>query len=387
MRRGFSARIVFSAAGARLPEFRNALRERRFPCSGQRIAGGRFHAAVRARHWYGIVRLAEEYGITVETEQRRGLRFLVRPYRFRFGLLAGLLLGGYLLYQSNAFVRQIRITGNSRVSESEILHALSSLGVEYGTPFRNMEFTYLEQRMRLAVHDIEWIALRHTGGTLYVDLTEEREKPDLHNTRIPSNYVAAVQAQITEITVLNGRAVRKRGDAVRPGDLLISGVEENRRGITRYAHAEGSVRGIYETEFCQEQAFCAEVTVHGTPQTADYLEFLGWRIPLEFGFSPPEGDCEYTEQHEPIMLLGIQLPVMRLRCIYTPRGTAPAVYTAEEVRAMLTEAAARYVRNFHAADDLLGEDAVFTETENGMVLRVRYTFEGEIGRLREIFID
>ena len=382
-----SAWVSFSAGGERLSEFRAALRTAQYPCKRQRVSGGELHAAVRPRHWCGITRLAAEYGIDLQTEKRSGIRFLLRPYRLRFGIIAGLLLGGYLLYQSNAFVRNISITGNSRVSDAEILSALDALGVTYGTAFRDIEFTYVEQRMRLAVHDIEWIALRHTGGTLSVDLTEEREKPLLHSGRIPTNYVAAVPAKITDMNVLGGTAVKARGDAVKPGDLLISGVQQNSCGVTRYYHAEGSVTGIYETEFCRMQPFHAEIPVHGTPRTAHFLEILGKRIPMQAGFAAPEEECVYEEFREPVTLFGMQLPVLKLRCVYTPCSTAETEYTAEEAKMLLTDVAALYVQNFHAEDRILSEKAAFEETEEGILLRMHYVFEGEIGQLSEIYID
>ncbi|MBR5371883.1 MAG: sporulation protein YqfD, partial [Oscillospiraceae bacterium] len=377
----------FAASGSDVPAFRDAVRAANYPCRAQCISGGVFRAAVRWRHWGGLRRIAENMEITLTVERRRGLRYRIFPYRRRLGLLAGLAAGAFLLYRNNARICDIRIIGNSRVSDTEILTALNGLGITYGTPFREIEFTWAEQRMRLAIHDIEWITLRHKGGILTVDLTEEREKPEMHSRRNPSNYVAAVQAQITDMHVLGGTAVKAVGDAVKAGDLLISGVTEDSRGITRYQHAEGVVTGIYEEEFCRQQSYHAEIPVRGTPETAEYLELLGRKIPLTPRFSPPEGDVVYEEFREPITLFGMQIPVMRLRCVYTPRLTAETDYSPEETKAMLTEAANRYLNNFHAADRLVSSESSFTESETGVSIRTRYVFEGEIGRIAEFFVD
>lgn len=382
-----AARVWFAASGERIPEFRDAVRRAHYPCKYQQVSGGVYRAAVCGRHWFGIRRIAEEYGISLTAERRRGIRYLVYPYRLRLGLLAGLAAGLFLLYQSNSRIREIRILGNERVSDTEILHALADLGITYGTPYREIEFTFAEQRMRLAIHDIEWITLRHTGGILTVDMTEEREKPEMHSKRVPSNYVSTLQAQITDMHVLGGKAVKSVGDAVKPGDLLITGVSEDSRGITRYDHAEGVVTGIYEEEFCRQQPFHAEIPAHGTPQTAEYLELLGKRIPLTPRFVPPEGDVVYEEIREPVMLFQMQLPVMRLKCVYTPRMTAETDYTPEEAKALLTEAADRYLANFHADDTLISAESAFTETETGVTICTRYVFEGEIGRIAEIYIN
>jgi similar to stage IV sporulation protein len=285
-------------------------------------------------------------------------------------------------------VRSIEISGNVRVQDAEILAALESLGAGRGSRFRDLPYTYLEQQMRLRISDIEWITLRHTGGRLIVDLTEETPPPPMQNERIPCNVVAAVPAQITEMSVEVGEALCRVGDAVQAGEILISGTRTDKYGTARYYHAAGVVRGIYEADFELEQPFVAELPVHGSTVTETLLELFGQRFSVTPGFTPPAPASEtvYEEDTEPLTVLGHPLPLALVRGHYTQQTYAVTAFSEAEAQAILTEAAARWERNFHADDRIISRTAEFRQTDLGIMLKEHYVFEGVIGERNEFFV-
>ncbi|MBR3268155.1 MAG: sporulation protein YqfD [Oscillospiraceae bacterium] len=381
------AYISFSAEGDSLSVFRDALRKNRISCSLQQIRGGIFYARTAAGNRRRILSLAETHRVRLVILSEHGLRFRLMPYRFRFGVLCGLLLGLMFLYWCNATVRSIEITGNTTISDDEILTALASLGVERGTPVRSIPFTYVEQRMRLNVRDIEWISLRHEGGRLIVDLTEERKPPEIDRSHMPANIIAAVPAQITSVNVLGGHAVKQAGDTVKAGELLITGVQPDLRGTTRWYRAKGTVTGIYQEQFRCEQPFVAELPVRGNTVTKPLLEVFGKRFSLSLTSDAPEsGDWIYEENRQPLKLFRFTLPLTLIDCHYTEPATALTVFSEEEARAVLEESAARFERNFHANDTVISRKAEFTRTDLGISLNINYVFEGSIGKTSEIFV-
>lgn len=382
------AYIKFTASGDRLSGFRDALRRYRIPCRHQQIRSGIFHAQTNAHHRRMLSALADEYAVTLTVTEQHGLRYHLLPYRRRAGLLCGLLLGAAFLWWCNAGVRTIEINGNERISDGEILTALAELGITSGVPFCDIPYTHIEQRMTLAVSDIEWITMRHIGGRLIIDLTEERQPPALIQKRIPTNYIAVVPAQITGMDVRGGYAVKKVGDLVKAGDLLISGVQEDLHGISRYYHADGIVTGIYPDEFVQEQPFVSELPVRGETVTETVLSVFGHRISLTLGFQPPDHPetLIYEEDAEPFVLFDRTLPISLIRCRYTRQETAISVFSEDEARILLEDAARRYVQNFHSDDVLISQNADFTRTDLGILLRINYVFEGVIGKTSENFV-
>ena len=378
--------ISFSASGARLPAFRDTLRCRGIACKNQQIRGNAFYAEISAAEEKRLSALAAEYGVTLEIRRRRGLRYPLLPYRRRCGIIAGLLCGGLLLYRCNATVREIRITGNAQISETELREALAVLGVKEGVPFRGLRYAWLEQRMCLAVSDIEWITLRKEGGRLVVDLTEERKPPPMETGRTPCNYVAAVPAEITAMDVQNGFAAVKIGDTVKPGDLLISGVQTDECGVSKWCRAAGSVTGRYPAVFEQEQPFAAELPVRVASHTQTVLELLGREFPLSTAAPPdaPVTRCDVTRT--PLTLFGRALPCAVIHKCYTVQETAVTAFSEAEARAILEESAARFEHNFHAKDIIISRDAEYRRTDLGILLKINYVFEGVIGKTSEIFV-
>ena len=378
--------ISFCAEGNGLPAFRDALRDAGIRCRDRQMRSGRMTGRVRSRDSAALNQIAADCGVTFTVTRRTGLLRFLLPYRLRIGFLLGALLGCAFFYWSNACVRSIVITGSDALSDTEILSALAGLGITCGTPIRDISFTYAEQRMRLAVSGIERIALRHTGGRLIVDISEERRPPQNAYSRTASNYIAAVPAQITDISVLGGHAVCRVGDAVKPGDLLISGVDTDKFGITHFSHADGVITGIYEEDFLQEQPFCTELPVRGSTVTESFLLAFGRRLPLSPGFTPPACPFIYEEDRTPLALFGHVLPLTLLCCHYTEQLTAITVFSAEEAEAMLEESARRFEQNFHAKDRILAREISFQQSDLGISLQIHYVFEGVIGKVSEIFV-
>ena len=380
--------IRIEADGEQLAAFRDALRRNGVRCRNQQMRGECFSAETAAGAYRMLEALAARYQVRLTVKERHGLRYFFAPYRMRLGFVCGALCGIWFLWWCNARIRSIEITGNQRVPEAEIVRALADLGVSYGVPFRDLPYSYIEQQMRLAVSEIEWITMRHRGGRLIVDLTEETPPPEMHMDHIPTNVIAAETAQITGMDVRGGFAVKQIGDTVHAGDLLITGAQTDAFGICKYYHAEGIVTGTYFDTFEQEIPFVSEIPVRGRTQTETVLSVFGRRISLTLGFAQPEADPDliYEEDAEPLMLFDRRLPLSVIRCRYTQQETAITVFSEAEIRTMLEESAARYERNFHAEDTVLSKKAEFSRSDLGISLKINYVFEGVIGKSSEIFV-
>ncbi len=378
--------IRFEARGTNIAAFRDALRKAGIPCMRQVTSGTVYHGMVHPVYRKRFFAIAAEQNITVQITEEKGWRLWLRPLRLRYGLLLGLLPAGAFLWWSNHTVRSIEIYGNERISDTHLLTVMEEIGIYRGAEYDTIDFTLAEQLLRLKISDIEWVSLRHTGGRLVVELAEETKAPPLYNDRIPTNYIATVSAQITDMQVYNGTAAVKIGDAVKEGDILISGVTEDIRGITRLRHADGKIRGIYQETLTLYHPFCVETTVQGKTYTAEYLECFGKRFPLTVGFEEPHGNFIYIEESHPFALWDHDLPFCRIRCNYTMQETTIAVFSAEEIATIQDEEALRFEENFHGEDTILGKDYIQTVDDLGISLKINYIFEGVIGKTSEIFV-
>ncbi len=384
--KSFRSYIRFAAEGTQLSAFRDALRKENIPCMRQVITGSRFHGMIRPRYRKIFLHIAEIHGVQVTLTEEKGWRVRLRPFRLRYGLLVGLLPAAAFLWWSNRTIRSIEIYGNQTISDTHLLRAMEELGICRGAAYSDLDLSLAEQQLRLAVSDIEWITLRHTGGRLVVELEEETKPPLQYADRIPTNYVATVTAQITEMRVYNGKALVAVGDAVKAGDVLISGVVEDVRGISYLKHADGIITGIYEEDLQLYHPFVKETAVTGEIKTSVFLECFGKRFSLSPGFTAPQKDFIYTETATPLKLFGRQLPFYKIDCRYALQESTVAVYSAQEIAAMQEEEALRFEQNFHSGDRILGKEYIQTVDDLGISLKIHYIFEGVIGKTSEIFV-
>ncbi len=381
-----SSYIRFEASGVNITAFRDALRKNGIPCMRQVVSGTIYYAMLHPVYRKRFLAIAAEHGIAVNITEEKGWRVWLRPVRLRYGLLIGILPAAAFIWWSNRTVRSIEIYGNESISDTHLLTVMEEIGIYRGAEYAEINFSLAEQLLRLKISDIEWISLRHTGGRLVVELEEETKAPTLYHDRIPTNYIATVNAQITDMQVFNGTATVAIGDAVKEGDILISGVTEDVRGITRLKHADGEIRGIYQETLTLYHPFCVETTVQGKTHTAEYLECFGQRFPLTVGFEEPIGSYIYTEEPQPLIVWGRTLPFSRIRCNYTMQETTIAVYSTEEIAMIQDEEALRFEENFHSEDTILGKEYIQTADDLGISLKINYIFEGVIGKTSEIFV-
>lgn len=380
-------RIEFTAESTHLNDFRDMLRERGYRLRRQKIKGGALYAAADAHNWYGIVKAAEAYSVTLKITKQRGFLHHLKPYRLRLGVLAGLACGFLLLGYLQTHIHSIEIYGNTSISDTEILSVLEDLGIRHGARFQDLDLTLAERQMRLRINEIAWISMRHTGGRMVVELREETKPPACTSSRIPSHYIASVPAQITEMRVFDGEPQVKVGDAVRKGDVLISGIADDLRGVTRFHHADGCAIGIYEQEFTYFQPFCEEVVAEDAPKTAPFLEAFGHRFAMSIGFEQPAEPFRYAEEITPLKLFGRQTPFSFIRCQFFPQQAQIAAYSTDEIDAIFADRAALFEQYSHKDDKIISKEISTVPSDLGILLQIHYVFEGVVGEISEIFVN
>ena len=142
------------------------------------------------------------------------------------------------------------------------------------------------------VDKIAWAGMHRTGHRLVVEVTEIVEKPDMLLDRIPCNVVSAHDAEIVEITVLDGQLMHIIGDYVFEGDMLINGVTTDFNGNTTLHHAMGEIIGKYSESVDFNGSFEKErMNSTGKSDKRRKLHLFNLEIPLYFG----KNNYDYSE--------------------------------------------------------------------------------------------
>ena len=180
---------------------------------------------VSARQAQQAILLAKQSHCEVEVLRQRGPKLLLKKALKRPVLLLGLLGVLVLCFYLQSFVWVIEIDGCETVEDMEILQALQTVGVEIGSRSDQVDSVELRHRLLQVLPRLSWVAVNRTGCRLRV-LTCGREEKTQKSVGSAAHLVAVRDGVVTEMNVSEGVELCKVGDAVKAGQVLVSGFED-----------------------------------------------------------------------------------------------------------------------------------------------------------------
>ncbi len=159
----------------------------------------------------------------IRITQKKGLPFLFFRYRKRTLFAGGSLLFCIGLYILCSFVWLIEVVGNERIDTTAIVTCLEDAGYEVGMFKGKLDLREAEKVLMNAYPEIVWVGIAFEGTKLQVQVSESVPKPTIYQAGAPSDMLAKRDALITYAVADKGMPCVKVGDAVKKGEVLITG--------------------------------------------------------------------------------------------------------------------------------------------------------------------
>lgn len=246
-------------------------------------------------------RCCRKRGIEAEVELFFGLPYLLVRLLARPGLIVGMLSALLLLWAGSGILWDIRIEGNERLSDAELLAALSEQGVRPGVPLDSLDIGEIQTELERKNDDVAWISVNLIGTVAYVEVVEENVPPEEPSREGDGcNLIAGRDGVIAGLEIIAGEPVVAVGQTVRKGELLAGGLLESERLGYRAVEARGRVLAV------TERTFEAEIPYVYTVRTAQKREiceismiFFSFRKIFfkKGGFSGAEYDTIYSDKY------------------------------------------------------------------------------------------
>ncbi|MBE6627352.1 MAG: hypothetical protein E7629_00335 [Ruminococcaceae bacterium] len=256
-------------------------------------------------------RLCEESGVEVGVERSFGLPYFCYRHRKRAGIFLGTLLSVILVFLSQRFVWDVRVTGNDTMTESEVIEELSACGFGVGSYIPGFRAGELENRVLISSDKIAWISIYLDGTVATVQVVEHGTAPPAEDVSKPANLVAAFDGQIETLELYRGSCLVTAGQAVKKGDLLVSGIYDSQTQGMRYTRASGKVFARAWQRIRVEIPFCYEKKVYGEAQRGDItLNFFGFSTKILKSTGNLVGSYDIIDDEKGIDWLGgVSLPM------------------------------------------------------------------------------
>ena len=301
--------VVFDVSG-RFPErFINITSRKSIRVWNAARSGEVITAAMYMSDYRRIRPLARAAGVRLKARQKRGLP----TYVFRFRDRVGLVVGGFVfiltVFVMSQFIWSVEITGLETVSESEMRSLLSAHGLYVGAFKPGLNYQDISRSVMLDNGKVGWMAVNVTGSYASVEIKEEAPAPELPDASQPANVKARRDGTILRIETGEGVCLLKEGSGVAAGQLVVSGVIENKLGGARLVRADASV--IAATAYAVEFSVPERVEVmlpNGERGERRVLDLFGLRLPLS-GYAPDAGDSAVTDRFDSLEVLDTALPV------------------------------------------------------------------------------
>jgi similar to stage IV sporulation protein len=339
---------------------------------------GAVRLCVRLRTVARLKATCEQRGVTVEVGKPSGLPAYVMQYRRRVGLLVGMAAAVALTVFSGLFVWDVRISGNTTVTDYDIKQSLQACGFGVGTSLVGFQADHIENRVLMADDRLAWISINMKGTVAEVQVREAVHKEDAVEL-LPCNIVAARSGVVERIELEDGNVVVAAGQAVNEGDLLVSGLYDSDRVGFRWTHAAARVYARTLRTIQIEIPLTYEHKVYGGEKGEKDLlgAFVAERSVFFFGkeikFSKKTGNqvgsCDTIRRSEAVGRIGdVALPISVQTVWYLPYTVETAQRTPSEAEELAYLDLSRQIGEIPGGAELIRKTITTRLTETAFYL-------------------
>lgn len=253
---------------------------------------------------------AEKYGIALRIIRMQGINDFLRWSFKRAIVCIGLFLWAMLVIYLPTRVLFFRVEGNQSISDLQILEAAHKCGIQFGSSRRYVRSEKVKNALLTELNNLQWAGVNTRGCTAVITVRERERESQNSNAVEIKHIVAGLDGFITDATVRKGTMLCKAGQAVRVGQILISGYTDCGM-VIKAGQADGEVNALTRRSI---SAFAMSEKLKRTEIMKKKVQFrlqIGKNIIKLYKSSGiPDADCVKMYEVIPLRLAGnFVLPV------------------------------------------------------------------------------
>lgn len=311
--------------------------------------------------------IAKKTKTKVRIVRRYGMPFFVHKMLKHKGFLFGICLFGAIIYILSLFIWDVTLEGNHAYTEDIIFKYLKEIDVEPGVIKSKLDCQEIEESIRKKYPDIGWVSAEIKGTKLNLKIVETNMPVPYETSTIPCHLIASHDGVIYSIITRQGTPKVKKGDAVKKGDTLVSGVIDvildNSEIINKepvVADADIMLQTTYKYEKSIPVHYAKHVKTGRNKKIYSITLFnrtLNLQNPLKKLHSDKKYDIIATEKNLKLTHSFV-LPVSLTNKVYKEYKEEEAVYSQEELIKKQNEYFRLYVEELKKANVKIIENNV-----------------------------
>ncbi|MGN0999114.1 MAG: sporulation protein YqfD [Faecousia sp.] len=314
---------------------------------------------------------------------RKGFYWTIKNLFMRPVLVVG--IGLLLLF--GAFVPTrvffVRVEGNESVPSRKIIEEAAACGIGFGASRREVRSEKMKNALLEAMPELQWAGVNTAGCVATITVRERQITQEPESVTGVSSIVAARDGVILSCTVTRGNGICKVGQAVKAGEVLVSGYTDCGLSI-RATRAQAEVYAITERNLT---AVTPEewVTRTGIKEIKKQyaLIFQKKRINLYFDSGISDSSCgRMYEENYVVLPGGFQLPIAIVTEVWISYEEVPTVLEEKCAAKALSAFAGTYLSGQMIAGTITEKEETCTLQDGVYCLQGQYACQEMIGRVR-----
>ena len=331
-----------------------------------------------------VRRIVQKRGDRIRVTARRGVYWtgkgiMKRPV-FVFGLM-------FLLWMSAVLPTRIffvRVEGNATVPTRLILEQAAKCGIAFGAERREVRSEKMKNALLEAMPELQWAGVNTSGCVATISVREREIAEQLNKNSVVTSLVASRDGVILSCTATRGNLLCKAGQAVKAGEVLISGYTNCGLAI-RAGKADGEIFALTQREITALTPAHYENRGEKKEEIIKYSLIIGKK---RINFYKDSGNFDDTcvkMYMEEYMTLpgGFQLPVALVTEVWTYYEPADEKRTERAVQETVSEFVSDYLGSLMIAGQIVTKQESVIFEEDVCILSGSYTCKEMIGRVQK----
>ncbi len=194
-----------------------------------------------------VISMAEKRGESCKIIGNKGLTFLLKCIKKRWVFIFALLVILVSTLLAPKKVWFVCVEGNTQMEKGEIIAVAEQCGLNFWADVDGINRQQFKNQLMKELPNIQWAGLNFNGGIATICIYEKPESEQLPDTADVSDVVAARDGLILSVDALQGQSLCQVGQAVKAGEVLITGCIEHPYQM-QYTCANGEVYAMTQRE-------------------------------------------------------------------------------------------------------------------------------------------
>lgn len=339
--------------------------------------------SLRRCEYKKLKRLVRRRGERLELIRRSGLYWSFRRITARPVLLFGLTSLLFLTLYLPGRIYFVEVEGNISVPSAFLIEKAEEYGIYFGANRRDVRSEKIKNALLQAVPQLQWAGINTYGCRAVISVRERPAEEKITNHGIVSSIVASKDGVVREVIVKSGNRLVQPGQAVKAGQVLISGYTDC--GICiRATRAQGEI--FAETQRELTTVLPLQYDQKGQIQSEEkkYSLLVGKKLINFFkdsGISTPGCDKMYSVEY---MMLpgGLKLPLALVTQTIVSYDTEVITLAEQPAQDLLKDYSHHYLSDTMIAGQILQSFEASEISDTTCILRGRYACLEMIGKTR-----